>query len=466
MKKKELIEKLNNKLLESIGKKPEWVVRVLKDVKLPKGRKLSEMKNPVPNLEIGQKLIGLLSEKEEDVTLGRDVISICLNLWHEEYADPLIQKCTNIVSYYNQQRITELNSPIHIVLRVIEDMPAWVSKEKAPPLADQLWSMYVKIQSPDARLEIMKIYMITACSITPAENYETNIIGQVAAYPMPQFEMVIKFINKYKKKDDWWTDIEKKIVNGAIDRITNNPVEVNLAKFNSIHSKRRKLIDVDKLKQLLSKIILQSADGILKKWIPKITEMALENDSLGDFIVNNLRRAVDDTTCNLQIERREYSLNVLLNIVDRLSDNNLNVQIGEWMLSFTDVAHLRPIIHDYTTKIRKLLGEKIRTYISARVKDLFAKDLQQILNQSYTVDIYLQFQSNWDADARKQFTDVLVRAIQSRNKSYYDFAYDVLIRKPKLSKRKTKDLIHAMEGLVINVPQEEKRWRKIIEETR
>lgn len=466
MKKKELIEKLNNKLMESIEKKPEWVVQVLKDVKLPKGRELSEMKNPVPNLEIGQKLIGLLSEKEEDATLGKDVISICLNLWHEEYADPLIQKCTNIVSYYNQQRITELNSTMHIVLRVIEDMPAWVSEEKAPSLADQLWGMYAKMQSPEDKVEIMKTYMITVCSISPAGSYETNIIGQVAAYLMPQFELVIKFINKYKKKDNWWSDIEKKIVGGAIDRVTNNPIEENLAKFNFIHSKRRNLIDVDKLKQLLSKIILQCADGILKTWKSKISEMALENDSIRDFIVDNLRKAVDDTTYNLQIERRKYSLSVLLDIVDRLNDKNLNVQIGEWMLSFTDVAHLRPIIHDYITNIRNLLGAKVRTYISARVKDLLAKDLQQILNQSYTVDVYLQFQSSWDADARKQFTDVLVRAIQSRNQSYYNFAYDVLIRKPKLSKRKTKDLIHAIEGLVINVPQEEKRWRKIIEEAK
>ncbi|MCP2598673.1 hypothetical protein NLC36_04940, partial [Candidatus Aminicenantes bacterium AC-335-L06] len=98
------------------------------------------------------------------------------------------------------------------------------------------------------------------------------------------------------------------------------------------------------------------------------------------------------------------------------------------------------------------------------VKNLCSKNLDFINSQLFVLNAYLKFQNKLDREALIFFTDVLIRAIQSRNSTFVNMAYNLLVEGVKIDTRKKRDLIDSIESLILHFPQEKEKWERILSE--
>ena len=183
-----------------------------------------------------------------------------------------------------------------------------------------------------------------------------------------------------------------------------------------------------------------------------------------ESIINELKKKIEDPSFQIPEDRRKKILDFLLEVIKKLHDDSLNTQIGEWIFKFSEISHLQPLFPQYLNEANNLLGRKFRTYISAKVKNLCSKNLDFINSQLFVLNAYLNFQNKWDREALIFFTDVLIRAIQSRNPTFVNMAYNLLVEGVKIDTRKKRDLIDSIESLILHLPKEKEKWERILKE--
>ncbi|MBO8152004.1 MAG: hypothetical protein H0Z30_05875 [Candidatus Marinimicrobia bacterium] len=455
MRKAEVIKRINEKLNVLTDKHPQWVIEVLKNIKMPKNKKYKDIRKPIPSSAIMKKLINRLNEREEEFETSKEIFSLALKFWDDEYIGDIVVRCVYILDFYNQRNTAILNKILNLVLEMIEKVPSRIPGDRSLGLAGQLWSLYNRVQG-DEKVKVMKAYSIAVCAIPRNQvgEHTTNIITQVASYNLGDLEEMLKFISQYKKENNWWEELEKGIVIRTIQNIHNSP-----NKFSFLYKRYRGLINDDNIGNILSKVITQVADGVFIKWESQIVEIAVKEGSLREFIISSLKSMVEGP--NFKDERRIEALNTLLEVVDKLGNNNLNIQIGEWLLKFAEIPHLQQIAPKYIKKSKELLGRKFKISISSKVGELCKSSLQAVNTKYSTLNIYLDFQNDWNAQALLFFSEMLVNAIQIGD-NFVNMAYKLLNRNPKIHREKKLDLKDAIESLIARSPQEKERWEPIL----
>jgi hypothetical protein len=463
---RELLVNINNNLENIMAKNPKLVIEILKNIDLPQNKNYENYAYPVPDPRLIKKMIELIDEKAEQTTLTKEIVQLSIKFWYKDHIDLITQKIINIYEQSRQKQIHKIDDETEIVLYFLEKKPSSLPENKATILANQLWQFHNICKDLQERVRIMLIYMTIVQHLSQSDGYRNNIVAIIAGADYEYFEKVCNFI--FSQNDiPWFQNLVKDIALRVIDITIANPLDVYKNKFKYLYEKKQELILGDKILTLIKNLIINVAENIFDPWSELLVKLAYKEHQLRDIIIGYLRDAVDNPNYNFHIDRREKMLNVVLEIVDAIKNKDTNVQIGDWLLTFGDKNHLRQIISKYFGKAKSLLGNKFKTNVNARFKDIITRELNQVVSQEVLITILLDNYSDWDKEAIIFFVDMLVRAIQNKTPSLLNMAHRLLtkmsIERVKKSTKK-KDLIHAIDSLLATNPNEKEKWEPILKQ--
>jgi len=459
---KKLAKEINDNLNNLAEKDPKWVIEILKLIDLPKDKEWSKFKNKVPTPKIiSEKMLTLLSEKDAEVAFYEEVFGVIVKFWDDSFTAPLSDKCVHIVSYWNQQSLSSLNSILKLTLKIIIDMPKWIDESKSDELSNQIQALYGRLSDLNEKRETLEAYSVVGFSSKSRQNYISKIVNYFSNFDMENFKEFIKFVESYEEDDKWWTELKNQMSQHVLSTIQGSPDENNLKRFDFVYKRKGIAITEDNIKNILNNVFPnQQYAEIWEKEILKISK----NKALAEWIIVQIKSLLVNNT-SLSDDHKDKLFDIATEVIKQIGDETKNVEIGNFIFELAnnvDKPQLMTLGINRLKLAKDLLGGLFSTKLNTETQSICSRNENEITKYKDLLKAFLAFQDEWTDETYKLFVDALSRLIKLKTQENIDLAFGLFsnTKKEKIPKGKIKSLKDSIK--LIDSSTETDRWKGLL----
>jgi len=463
---------INERILEIAKKDIAKVISILKNIQLPSEFDFEKAQVRVPDIGILEYLITFLERDKTKIQLFKNINSVLFKFWLTELREPLSKKYYEILQkLLVSEKIIEVKGILKLVLDAIEEMPEWIDEKVAPNIMNNLWGLFGKVQNSTEKFKILKIYLISAYSCdenSPQRQQGINYtIANIHIFSVKELREIIEFIRKYKKKGNWWEQLEEKLFDKAIDRIIQEPNnKENLQKMKYILEQEDWLDYSAKIEAVVKKILLKLNDHrVIQDWSEIFLILAEKSQQFKGKIIGWCKHFADYQV-NFSYETRKALLNVLLNLAQKC-DLKSRKQLGKWVIDIAFENNRIPrMVMEEMHRIKALMGNTFKRTINDKLKVYCKLGFNKIVNKKDFALLCINYVSIWNKSTSKEFTDLLHTLMASANSQNINVAYafikEIVTIMPEVLDSKRNELVKDIENWVIYHPIEKAKWEPLL----
>ncbi|MFA5499738.1 MAG: P-loop NTPase fold protein [Candidatus Omnitrophota bacterium] len=449
-----------NEIFEGITEKdPNWVIQVLKLINLPEGKEFKTITNKIPSLNlVATKLLSRIDEKDTECNFYNQIIDVVFNFWDSSYIKPLSEKCQKLLTYWYQQPISSTNEGIKLIIRIIKDMPDWLTKTESDHMIDYIWPIYERMKNLSEKRELLEMFCIVSfCSNSPS-NYSSMIIQQSKMLSPDDLEKLIIFIKEQTQDDNWWEKLKLSIVETNLGEIQSSPHESSLAKFKIIYKNEKSKLDNNRIINIIINVL--HSEPFIDIWKSEITKVSKDNKDLSSLIFTHAKTFIKE---QFSLQHKEKLLTLLIALCNDLKDNDKKQEMGNFIFELAKNignSNLSGIGRRYLSKAKELLGDVFKTKLNTEIQDLCPKETSEFYRFKDLINDYLTFKQDWEHNTKLSFIDAIIRLVNSNNPSYFEMASSLINKLETVPKEKVQDLKNASG--IISRPAEKDSWMELI----
>jgi len=465
-----------NKTLVGWTESPEQLINLLDNIEISKDV-LSERLNKkilMPNRNVLEPLIDKISTKEEDLHLYEEIRKLLFKFWQKSYLEPIDEKL-NFIFTETAPQSANFTPLIKFGIETIIDLPDWIDKKNALPIAQHIWNVYMKCEAEDEKVLSLKAFLISVHSVPDqgqADSLLQQFYAQLHTLNNEHLDVILQFIHEYVGPEGkkWWVALENKFVNKIFELVQSNPNNTSLAipYFEFVWKKRNKLLEMNQVESLFMNLNnhLNTNDNSYSQWraiiltyAPKIGRK--RRGFLAEFC-DDLYSKITNVSLSPpipEIRKKEYLI-VLTTLAKTSLNKASRIKIGQNLMSllFSRQPDLQKIGIESLPMIQDILDKDFGLYLSTRVKELCSKPFDEIAVFQSSILKTMDFQDHWDLEALDGFSDLLLRCLTIDNPQIQNIGYDFLNKAAKLSGKKKRNITKAITNLCIESAEGKNKW--------
>jgi hypothetical protein len=455
----QLANRINGILEVIIEKDPNWVIQVLKLIKLPEKQEFSAVKNKIPSINlIANKFLSRIDEKEAESSLYNQIFDVACNFWDKSYAVPLSQKCQKIFIFWYQQSISSINESIRLGIKIVKTMPDWVSEKEAVSMVDFIWNLYDRIKDPNEKRELLEAFSVVVFSSPSKDNYVSSIAQQVVSFASANLDKFISFIEQYAQDEEWWDNLKIHCINLILNVIQNRPDAEALDKFNAIYQRAEKKLEDNKITNILLNVFHN--EQYIEIWKNKIIEIARDNDNLTNFIFTELKACIKQ---RFSMQHKEKALILLTGLCKEINKEDRNQDLGNFIFEIgkeVNDANLSALGRKYLPTAKELLKGVFGTKLNTEMQEICLKETTELFRFKDLAIELLNFKLELTDNSKTSLIEAIIRLANSNNPTFFELAYNLLAKLEIVPKEKRSDLENT-SGMIKDQKQRGS-WQELI----
>jgi len=431
-------KEVNEALQEISALNRSWIADTLSAI--PEKENWKELTVKIPSKDVLKNMLSGLKPGETDVNYLDKVISVLIKFWDEDFAQPL--------TTWIHQRLSKLQSTIEmtpdldLILKTIDEMPAWLSGTGTNDISIWLLSLAQRVPNAKDKARLMQAYTSAAHSANADPGQTGNqVIGPIE----PEFfKDYVEQVSTYKDRD-WWKTLFAHITSTVIANARTAPNHIWAEKFAAILNFSEVQSNETTIKQLLGSVLTAPHINSLTYWEKNITVL-VKLEQYKPRITELLKGMLDaDTSTENKIKVLEFYKTVFA------ESGDLNPEFGGYLFGFLEKPNTNSLKFGVSQieYAKELLGGLFPTRIEQYLQKITEDSLDVLVSKRDGIKAVLDYQDNWSIEAIDTFVKLLKKIVSSANEAHLNMATALFTSlKKETLKKASKDILDAFSKAI------------------